>query len=404
VIPSWATQLAAGGCEESTVRAVRLAATPSITPERIRKAVEQRLDRPPVGAADVMAVLEREAGPELADDAATAGAANRLRAHGAVVRVVGHAGYPTRLDNAWPELGAPLWIFVKAPGDVLPETPAVAIVGTRQPTLDGTKTAGDLAHLLARHGVTVVSGMARGIDQAGHLGALRAGGATVGVLGSGFGVDYPYRDGPVRDAVAASGGLVTELLPGTRPQKRSFLWRNRIIAALADITVVVEGRAQSGALHTARMAAAQGRDVMAVPGSVSAPSSRAPLDLIRDGAIPVTRLDDVVALLGLTGRSDTAVPEHPTQLTLPPAVSETARDILRLLGAVPAPPRSLAAAVHQPIGAVLAAVSELTGHGLAAVTPRGVVIRQPAAASPGLADVVAAARQRPQPSALGRGG
>jgi DNA processing protein len=265
-------------------------------------------------------------------------------------------------------LGAPLWVFVLGTGS-LPGGPAAAIVGTRHPTLDGARTARELGALLARHGVTVVSGMARGIDQAGHAGALDAGGRTVAVLGTGFGVDYPRRDGPLRDAIAGAGGLVSELLPGTPPQKPNFLWRNRIISGLADVTVVVEGRAGSGALHTARMAAAQGRDVLAVPGPVRAPTSRAPLDLIRDGAQPLTRLEDVLEILGIEVGAEVAptVPPRPTGL------SPVARQLLALVGAVPAAPGTLAAAVGQPLPTVLAAVAELTHAGVAASTPRGIV-------------------------------
>jgi DNA processing protein len=378
VTPGWATELADGGCEDCAYRAVRIAATRSVSPDDLRRTVEQRLDRPPVGAEDVLADLERGVGDHLADDATTAAAGRSLLRHEAVVRVVGHDGYPARLADAWPELGAPLWVFVRAPDGALPSGPAVAVVGTRQPTLDGARTAGDLGRLLAAQGVTVVSGMARGIDQAGHRGALDAPGPTVGVLGTGFGVDYPRHDGALHDAVARAGGLVTELLPGTPPQKRAFLWRNRIIAGLADLTVVVEGRARSGALHTARMAAGQGRDVMAVPGSLHAPTSRAPLDLMRDGAIPLTRLDDVLTLLGVGPVDRPGNGGGARQLTLPSAVSASAREILALLGAVPAPPQSLAAATRQPIATVLAAVAELSGHGLAVATPRGVVRGLPA--------------------------
>ena len=368
--PDWAARLADGGCEDCVCRAVRLATTTAVTPDRIRQAVAECLHRSSVAAADVMTVLERGARNRLADPAAVTTAAAALLEHGAVVRVAGHDTYPLRLADAWPELGAPLWIFTTGNSPAVGRSPTVAVVGTRQPTLDGARTARELGRLLGRCGVTVVSGMARGIDQAAHLGALDVDGVTVGVLGTGFGVDYPRRDGPLRDAVARSGGLVTELLPGAMPTKRGFLWRNRIIAGLADVTVVVEGRARSGALHTARMAAAQGRDVMAVPGSLHEPASHAPLALIRDGAIAVTRLEDVPALMGLAAPG---AARPPSQLSLPPAMSGTARQLLPLLGAVPAPPHSLAAALQRPVSAVLAGVGELAAHGLAVATPRGIV-------------------------------
>ena len=370
--PSWAQQLAPGSDADLVARCIRLAATAWVTPDRIRSAVAECLDHDVVTADRVAGVLERHAGGtrELAMPAATEAAARALLEHGAVVHVVGSSTYPARLAQAWPELGAPLWIFALHPRQQLPAGPAAAVVGTRHPTLDGARTARDLGALLARHGVTVISGMARGIDQAAHGGALDAGGRTVGVLGTGFGVDYPRRDGPVRDAVAASGGLVSELLPGTPPRKPSFLWRNRIISGLADVTVVVEGRDGSGALQTARMAAAQGREVLAVPGPVRAPTSRAPLDLIRDGAGTVTRLEDVLDVLGVGaggGAEASGVPVVPADL------SPAATRVLSLLGAVPADSGALAAATRQPLPAVMAALAELGRHGLAMVTPRGVV-------------------------------
>ena len=370
--PGWAAELAAGGDADLVARVVRLAATPWVTPEKIRRIIDEKLDAPSVDAAAVCDGLESMAGgdrvlasPEVADRAGAA-----LLDHGAVVRVVGGHGYPARLVDAWPELGAPLWVFVMAPGGLLPEGPSVAIVGTRHPTLDGSQTARELALIAARNGITVVSGMARGIDQAAHGGAIDGNGRTVAVLGTGFGVDYPRRDGPIRDAIAAAGGVVSELLPGVEPRKASFLWRNRIISALADATVVVEGRNGSGALQTARMAAAQGRDVLAVPGPVRAPTSRAPLDLIRDGAQPLTRLEDMLEVVGVRGKTTTG----PQQTRLPVDLSPVAQQLLPLLGAVPAAPGTLAAATKEPVATVMAAIAELTSKGFAAAGPRGVVL------------------------------
>ena len=368
----WATQLADGADPDLVARVVRLAASDWMSPERLRRAVVPLLVESAVSAHAVVGALESAAGDKrpLASPDQTEAAARALLRWGSVVRIVGAPGYPRRLQDAWPELGAPLWLFVRPGSSQLPDRPAVAVVGTRQPTLDGARTARELGALLARNGVVVVSGMARGIDQAAHMGAVEAGGCSIGVLGSGFGVDYPYRDEAVREAVAASGGLVTELVPGTPPQKHTFLWRNRIISGLADVTVVVEGRAQSGALHTARMAAAQGRDVLALPGSVRAAASRAPLDLIRDGAQPLTRLEDVLDSLGVSATTPGTPEQRPAA---PPNLGPIALALLPLLGAVPAAPAALAAAAHAPVGAVMAAISELVARGLAATTPRGVV-------------------------------
>lgn len=370
--PDWARALSAGADPSLVARVVRLAAAPWLRLDDLRGVLAARLEagQGTDPEAVVAALEERGALPSRQD---TARVAARLQAVSARVAVVGHPGYPARLQAAWPELGAPLWLFVRSTTGGLPRgAAAVAVVGTREPTLDGLHTARQLGRLLARRGVLVVSGMARGIDQAAHAGALDADGPTVAVLGTGLDVDYPRRRGDLRDAVAAAGGLVTEYPPGVPPRPRNFLWRNRIIAGLADATVVVEGRVRSGALQTARLAAAQGREVLAVPGSLHQPTSRAPLDLLRDGARPLTRLDEIFEVLdGLPPQSE--VPDADTTaehlLTDPVAV-----DVVRLLGGTPASADRLAAASGHPVPAVLAAVADLTARGLAVATPRGVVV------------------------------
>ncbi|MDQ3974716.1 MAG: DNA-protecting protein DprA, partial [Actinomycetota bacterium] len=239
---------------------------------------------------------------------------------------------------------------------------------TRRPSLDGLRTAHRLGRLLAGHGVVVVSGLARGIDQAAHRGALDAGGATIAVLGAGLDVDYPAGSARLRAAVAAAGGVVSEHLPGTPPRPGHFLWRNRIISGLADATVVVEGRQRSGALQTARLAAAQGREVLAVPGSLSTPTSRAPLDLIRDGARPVTRLEDVLDAVGVAWSPAAEDEDSPAR-----DLNPTAAAVLDLLGSVPTTAGALADRTGFGVGQVLAALGELTVRGLAEATPGGIV-------------------------------
>ena len=233
-------------------RVVALAASGVASPLRQRRAALERLARDGRAApADVLADLERlvpaplwraQAGAQADGGPQTLG--RRLAAADARVLVLGQPGYPERLAQLWPELGAPLWLFARAasPG-VLGPGPAVAVVGSRHPSFDGLDMAAELGGLLARHGVLVVSGLARGIDEAAHEGALGAGGPTVAVLGTGFGVDYPRGREPLRRRIAASGALVTELAPGAPPRAHQFLERNRLIAGLADAVVVVEGRA-----------------------------------------------------------------------------------------------------------------------------------------------------------------
>lgn len=301
----------------------------------------------------------------------------RLAALGARLVVAGDPAYPRPLLAAWPELGAPLWLFVDGGAVDLTGVTAVAVVGTRSPTLDGLRTTRALATALVRAGVVVVSGLARGIDQAAHRAALDAGGCTIAVLGTGLGVDYPARSGRLRAAIAAQGALLTELPPGVGPRPWQFLARNRIISGLAAATVVVEGGATSGALQTARMAAGQGRDVWAVPGSINAPASRAPLALLRDGALPLTSIDDLLGSLDLPDASapasGAAAADGNRAVTQSEQLSDAARQVLPLLGPVPATTAALVAAGTLPTSAVLAAIAELVEAGLGVATVRGVV-------------------------------
>ena len=288
-----------------------------------------------------------------------------LVAHDLTVSVVGEPGYPPRLAASWPEQGAPLWLYRQGPPDW--GRRVLGIVGTRRASLEGLTIAGRLASLAARHDVTVVSGLARGIDQAAHRGALEAGGTTAAVQGTGAGVDYPYGDTRLRERIAASGGLYSEYLPGTPPRPHHFLERNRIIAGLVDALVVVEGRARSGALHTARLAAEQGREVWAVPGSPLAPAAQGPLALIRDGARVLTRLEDV--LEDLFAQPALLPPGQPDA---PPA-----SPLADLLGATPASVADLADALDRPVADVMVALAGLERAGVAHLGPRGAVRAAP---------------------------
>lgn len=316
-------------------------------------------------AAQVVAQLERGLAP--VERTRVARAWQQLGRLGAEVTVAEQAGYPPRLARAWPDLGAPLWLFVRSDAG-LTDSVAVAVVGTRQPSLDGLATARTLGARLARAGVTVVSGLARGIDQAAHQGALEAGGRTIAVLGTGLGVDYPRGLQRLRREIAGCGALVTEYLPGAPARAHHFLERNRIVSGLADAVVVVEGRARSGALATAQRAAEQGRQVLACPGSVNALTSQAPLALIRDGAAVVTQVDDVLEAVGAVALGEVPPPREP-----PANLSATARDVETLLSATPAAIDALARATGRPAHQVLAAVAELMTLGLAAHGPAGVV-------------------------------
>ncbi|MBI5577178.1 MAG: DNA-protecting protein DprA [Deltaproteobacteria bacterium] len=175
---------------------------------------------------------------------------------------------------------------------------SVAIVGSRSPTDAAVEFAGLLASDLACAGWTIVSGMARGIDAAAHEGALRGGGTTLAVLGCGVDIVYPPQAAGLRTRILRRGGLLSEYPPGTKPLPYRFPARNRIISGVSRGVVVVEAAARSGALITARIALEQGREVMAVPGNPIHAHTAGSNRLIRDGAIPVTGAEDVVAALG----------------------------------------------------------------------------------------------------------
>ncbi|MCZ6599288.1 MAG: DNA-processing protein DprA [Acidobacteria bacterium] len=205
----------------------------------------------------------------------------------------------TRGDPAYPALleeidDPPPVLYVR--GDMVEaDDPAVAIVGSRRASPYGLAMARILARDLAAAGVTVVSGLARGIDAAAHGGALAAtGGRALAVLGSGPDIIYPPEHRRLATAVAAHGALLSEFPPGTPPLPRHFPWRNRIISGLARGVVVVEAAAGSGSLITARLALDQGREVYAVPGPVTAPGSHGTHDLLRQGARLTTSAADVV--------------------------------------------------------------------------------------------------------------
>jgi len=176
-------------------------------------------------------------------------------------------------------------------------TPAVAIVGSRAASAAALETADRLGRDLAARGITVVSGLARGVDSAAHRGALRSG-RTAAVLGSGVDRVYPREHTALADAVARDGLLLSEYPPGTPPLPFHFPMRNRLISGLSRVVVVVEANEKSGSLITAGCALEQGREVMAVPGSVLGGRNRGAHALIRDGAKIVECADDIVDELG----------------------------------------------------------------------------------------------------------
>jgi DNA processing protein len=192
---------------------------------------------------------------------------------------------------------APPILFIQGelrPSDEL----SVAIVGTRHATVYGRQQAERIAYGLAKAGITVVSGMARGIDTAAHQGAIDAGGRTIAVFGCGLGHIYPPENEGLAKAIAADGALVSEFSPNTRPRGGMFPQRNRIISGMTHATLVIEAPERSGSLITARTASEQGREVMALPGNVNSRASQGTNLLIRDGAKLIRNVEDILECLG----------------------------------------------------------------------------------------------------------
>lgn len=174
-----------------------------------------------------------------------------------------------------------------------------AIVGSRNTNQYGRWAAVTIAEKLAGHDVTVVSGMARGIDTCAHKGALRAGGSTVAVLGCGVDVCYPKENHQLKKQIEENGLVISEYPPGTEPMPYRFPQRNRIISGLSEVTVVVQAGNGSGSLITAELAAEQGREVCAVPGNIDSQYSLGSNKLIKDGALPVVSTGDILEIMGI---------------------------------------------------------------------------------------------------------
>lgn len=198
---------------------------------------------------------------------------------------------------------------------------SVAVVGTRSPTSYGREATRRIVGELAAAGVTIVSGLAIGIDTAAHEAALEAGGRTIAVLACGLDMVYPERNAALAERICASGALVGEFALGTRPAPQLFPVRNRIISGLAMGVLVIEAGIQSGALITVNFALEQGREVLAVPGSIFSKVSQGPHQLLRSGAAMVTCGQDVLDALNLSAAAaqqevQAALPEGPTEAAL----------------------------------------------------------------------------------------
>jgi DNA processing protein len=210
------------------------------------------------------------------------------------------AGFPRAVLRADPAPAA-LWVQ----GDLaLLEQPAVALVGSRNPSPYGVQVAFELAREVAGAGVVVVSGAARGLDARAHQGALAAGGRTIAVLGTGINVDYPAENAALLGEIRERGLVLAEQAPGAGPRPWTFPARNRLICALARALVVVEGRAKGGTSNSVEWATTLGIPVAAVPGRVDEPLAEGPNLLIQQGAHVILAADDILELIGLPRRAE----------------------------------------------------------------------------------------------------
>ncbi len=200
------------------------------------------------------------------------------------------AGFPQLLNHI---SNPPLGLFTKGNLKLL-DKPQISIVGSRSPSPSGLRTAKEFARQLGEVGFIITSGMAVGVDKSAHLGCLEANTPTIAVMGTGIDVVYPYSNRRLYDNIIQGGLIVAEFPPGTPARRQHFPQRNRLISGLSLGTVVIEAGIRSGSLITARLAAEQGRDVFAVPGSIYLPTSRGCHKLIKDGAKLVESVEDIL--------------------------------------------------------------------------------------------------------------
>jgi DNA processing protein len=220
----------------------------------------------------------------------------QLLAQGITILIQTDEDYPRRLQEI--EQPPPV-VYLKGKIETGDEW-AVAVVGTRRVTAYGRQVAEEIAGTLARNGITVVSGLARGVDSIAHQAALDAGGRTIAVLGCGVDRIYPPENRRLAEQIIEHGSLVSDYAPGTPPEASNFPPRNRLISGLSLAVIVVEAGNTSGALITASFAADQGREVFAVPGNITSPGSKGTNRLIRDGAVPLLNPEQVLEALELT--------------------------------------------------------------------------------------------------------
>lgn len=220
-------------------------------------------------------------------------------------------GYPMKLKNIY---DPPAGLFIK--GNIIDYANTLAIVGSRKATNYGLTVAYKFSRDISRYGIKIISGLAKGIDTAAHLGCLDADGVTIGVLGNGFKFIYPISNKEVINRIAIKGAVLTEFLPDEKPFPQNFPRRNRIISGLADFVLVVEATDRSGSLITARLALEQGKDVFAVPGNIFSINSVGTNNLIKDGAKLVSNIEDILSEYGISLKNNLYFGYNELELTI----------------------------------------------------------------------------------------
>ena len=333
---------------------LRLIRTPGIGPVTYRQLIARFATA--AAAIEALPMLARRGGgqpPRLPDVAVIEREMAATARLGARYLFIGTVDYPAllaELDSAPPAL---VWR-----GDItLTHRPTVAIVGARNASAAACRFARQLGHDLAAEGVTVVSGLARGIDTAAHVGA---GPATIGVIASGIDIVFPPENAALQERIATDALLIAEQPPGTEPRARHFPYRNRIIAGLALGTIVVEAAPRSGSLITARLANEAGREVMAVPGSPIDPRAQGCNLLIREGATLIQSAADALEQIRPIDARSVRAPADAFAGPPPTDAADTdRRRVVDLLGPVPVPIDELVRQADLPPAIVQTVLLEL---------------------------------------------
>ncbi|RKY05040.1 DNA-protecting protein DprA [Candidatus Poribacteria bacterium] len=282
----------------------------------------------------------------------------------------GEEGYPENLMNIY---DPPPLLYIK--GELKEEDGfAVAVVGTRRATPYGREACQRIVEQLVEHGFTVVSGLARGIDSIAHRTALKCGGRTIAVLGSGFNHIYPRENAGLAEEIAEKGALITEFPTITPPMDLNFPRRNRIISGLSLATVVVEAGERSGALITANFALEQGREVLAVPGSIFSPASKGTHKLIKEGAALMEDIDDLLCALNLKAEGEEKTRKAEEEEL--PELDEEERRVLEAVFYTPTHIDDIIAQTGMPANKVSSLLLMLELKGLVAQQPGKTFVRR----------------------------